>query len=158
MEEGTARFGSEGYVYILVNPAFTGYAKIGKTTNDPAIRAKELSSSTGVPVPYAVAWDAVVSDRHYVERLVHRRLAHARARNDREFFAVPLREAVSVLAELGKESDSGCKVLDDDAEVVQSLDRHLPSIGEAERDGAGRVFLPLASNPADHLASQRWVP
>ena len=96
MEEGTARFGSEGYVYILVNPAFTGYAKIGKTTNDPAIRAKELSSSTGVPVPYAVAWDAVVSDRHYVERLVHRRLAHARARNDREFFAVPLREAVSV--------------------------------------------------------------
>src|ERR671911_2694241 len=60
--------------------------------------------------------------------------------------------------ELGKESDSGCKVLDDDAYVVQSLDRHVPSIGEAERDGLGRVFLPLGSNPADHLASQRWVP
>src|SRR5918995_707092 len=36
--------------------------------------------------------------------------------------------------ELGKESDSGCKVVDDDADVVQSLDRHLPSIGESERD------------------------
>src|SRR5918998_4369971 len=45
--------------------------------------------------------------------------------------------------ELGKESDSGCKVVDDDAYVVQSLDRHVPSIGEAERDGLGRLFLPL---------------
>jgi hypothetical protein len=42
--------------------------------------------------------------------------------------------------------------------VVQSLDGHVPSIGQAERDGAGRLFLPLASNLADHLASQRWVP
>src|ERR687889_1374659 len=58
--------------------------------------------------------------------------------------------------ELGKESDSGSKVLDDDAYVVQSLDRHLPSIGQAERDGLGRLFLALASNPAEHLASQRW--
>ncbi len=55
MGEGTARSGNEGYVYILVNPTFTGYAKIGKTTKDPAIRTKELSSSTGVPAPYADA-------------------------------------------------------------------------------------------------------
>src|SRR5215217_6407367 len=61
--------------------------------------------------------------------------------------------------ELGKESDSGCKVLDDDAYVVQSLDRHLPSIGQAEqRDDPSRLFLALGSNPADHLASKRWVP
>src|ERR671921_2884696 len=60
--------------------------------------------------------------------------------------------------ELGNESDSTCKVLDDDAYVVQSLDRHVLSIGQAERDGSGRVGLPLASNPAEHLASQRWVP
>src|SRR5918994_2011911 len=60
--------------------------------------------------------------------------------------------------ELGKESDSACKVDDDDAYVVQSLDRHVPSIGEAERDGLGRVFLALGSNPAEHLASKRWGP
>src|ERR687889_903865 len=58
--------------------------------------------------------------------------------------------------ELGKESDSGSKVLDDDAYVVQSLDRHVRSIGqEAERDGPGRVFLALGSNPAEPLASKR---
>src|ERR671911_2737017 len=42
------------------------------------------------------------------------------------------RLALQLQTELGKESDSGCKVLDDDAEVVQSLDRHLPSIGHRE--------------------------
>src|SRR5829696_2666073 len=46
------------------------------------------------------------------------------------------RLTLQLQSELGKESDSGCKVDDDDAEVVQSLDRHVPSIGQAEqRDG-----------------------
>src|ERR1700730_14299530 len=31
-------------------------------------------------------------------------------------------------AERGEKSDSGCKVVDDDADVVQSLDRHVPSV------------------------------
>ena len=31
-------------------------------------------------------------------------------------------------AERGEKSDSGCKVVDDDADVVQSLDRHVRSI------------------------------
>src|SRR5688572_12515972 len=60
------------------------------------------------------------------------------------------RLTLQLQTELGKESDSGCKVVDDDADVVQSLDRHVPSIGEAERDGPGRLFLALPSNPADH--------
>src|SRR5215211_4466405 len=66
-----------------------------------------------------------------------------------------LRLTLLLQTELGKESHSGCKVIDDDAYVVQSLDRHLPSIGEAERDGRGRLFLALGSKPAEHLASQR---
>src|SRR5918994_1160232 len=68
------------------------------------------------------------------------------------------RLTLQLQTELGKESDSACKVLDDDAYVVQSLDGHVPSIGEAERDGLGRVFLALGSNPAEHLASKRWGP
>jgi hypothetical protein len=91
-----------GYVYILVNPAFPRYVKIGKTTKDPDLRARDLSSGTGVPAPYGVAWDVLVSNCHEVERLIHQRLAYARARNDREFFAIPLREAVSVITEIAK--------------------------------------------------------
>lgn len=39
-------------------------------------------------------------------------------------------------AERGEKSDSGGKVVDDDADVVQSLDRHVPSIAEAVRGGS----------------------
>jgi hypothetical protein len=85
-----------------VNPAFPCCVKIGKTTKDPETRARELSSNTGVPAPYGVGWDALVSNCHEVERLIHQRFAYARARNDRELFAIPLREAVSVLAEIVK--------------------------------------------------------
>jgi len=80
----------KGYVYILVNPAFPGFLKIGKSTKEPEARARELSSGSGVPAPYAVAWDAFVSDCDRVEGLIHEQLAHARSRKDREFFAVPL--------------------------------------------------------------------
>src|SRR5688500_8694055 len=40
-------------------------------------------------------------------------------------------------AEGGEKSDSGCKVVDDDADVVQSLDRHVPSLAGAIRDCPG---------------------
>ena len=43
-------------------------------------------------------------------------------------------------AERGKKSDSGGKVVDDDADVVQSLDRHVPSMAEAVSGGPGRPF------------------
>jgi len=40
--------------------------------------------------------------------------------------------------ERGEKSDSDCKVIDDDADVIQSLDRHIPCIAEAMRGGRGR--------------------
>ncbi|MBE3043863.1 GIY-YIG nuclease family protein, partial [Candidatus Bathyarchaeota archaeon] len=49
---------------------------------------------------YAVAWDALVSDCEHVERLIHQQLAHARARNDREFFAIPLKKAISIVSNI----------------------------------------------------------
>jgi len=92
--------GKRGYVYILVNPAFTGYVKIGKTTNEPEARARQLSSGSGVPAPYAVAWDAFVTDCHHVEKLIHQQLASARSRNDREFFATPLKHAIATASSI----------------------------------------------------------
>ena len=90
----------KGYVYILVNPAFTGFVKVGKTTKEPESRARELSMGSGVPAPYAVAWDAFVTDCEHVERLIHQQLADTRARNDREFFAIPLKKAISIASNI----------------------------------------------------------
>ncbi|PIY04238.1 MAG: hypothetical protein COZ20_06175 [Gallionellales bacterium CG_4_10_14_3_um_filter_54_96] len=50
--------GSSGYVYVLLNQSLPGCVKIGKTTRDTATRAAELSSATGVPTPFMVAYDA----------------------------------------------------------------------------------------------------
>jgi hypothetical protein len=90
----------KGYIYILINPAFPDYVKFGKTTKDSETRAKEISRGAGVPAPYRVAWDVLVTDCDQVERLVHQKLFRLRARNDREFFVLPLREAISVLMDL----------------------------------------------------------
>ena len=78
--------GKRGYVYILINPAFAGFVKIGKTTKDPEVRAREVSAGSGVPAPYAVAWDVLVDDCDHVERMIHQQLAPARSRKDRELF------------------------------------------------------------------------
>ena len=90
----------KGFVYILINPAFTGFVKVGKTIKEPEVRARELSSGSGVPAPYAVAWDALVTDCDQVEKLIHQQLAHSRSRNDREFFAIPLKSAISIASSI----------------------------------------------------------
>lgn len=100
----------KGYVYILVNPAFTNCVKIGKTTKDPETRAREISSGTGVPAPYSVVWDALVRDCHEAERVLHRELAQYRARHDREFFSLSVKRAIAevqrLVAEMAMEAES----------------------------------------------------
>jgi hypothetical protein len=91
---------SSGYVYILLNPAFTHFVKIGKTTKEPHLRARELSTGTGVPAPYQVAWEVKVTDCHAAERKVHDELDRFRARENREFFSLPLRDAIALVAKL----------------------------------------------------------
>lgn len=95
---------AEGFVYVLMNPAFPGYIKVGKTTKAPVDRAKELSAATGVPTPFVVAYDAFFADCDRAEQYVHSALeARGIARTpDREFFATNLREVIAVVMEAGR--------------------------------------------------------
>ena len=43
-------------------------------------------------------------------------------------------------AEGGEEGDGGPEVVDDDGDMVHSLDRHVPRIRQATRDDQGRLF------------------
>ena len=63
-------FKGEGnyYVYILSNPTIPNILKIGFTGKHPEIRAKEISRSTGVPLPYKVVWAFKCHDGHNLER------------------------------------------------------------------------------------------
>jgi len=93
-----------GFIYILVNPSYRQHLlKIGKTTRLPESRAEEITNATGVPTRFYVAYDKQVANCHAVERLVHRRLHSFRVAHNREFFALPLKEAIAVIEEIAEQ-------------------------------------------------------
>ena len=89
----------------MVNPSIEGLVKIGKTTREPESRAKELSQATGVATPFYVAFSIRVPDCHTGEEFVHAILDHNgfRQTTSREFFQIPLRQAIEVLMLAEKE-------------------------------------------------------
>lgn len=92
---------SQGYIYILVNPALrSDFLKIGKTTRTPSQRAEEISLGTGVPLRFYVAYEVLVSDCHACERVVHERLNAHRSATNREFFELPLNDAIHAISEI----------------------------------------------------------
>jgi len=90
---------SAGFVYVLINPAMPGLTKVGKTTRSSTDRQLELSSATGVPSPFILAYEHPVADCHVVESWVHAELDRrgCRLSSNREFFTAPLHEIVSVV-------------------------------------------------------------
>ncbi|GMR19602.1 MAG: hypothetical protein BMS9Abin36_0197 [Gammaproteobacteria bacterium] len=88
----------EGYVYILINPALRrDYLKIGMTSRSPEIRAQEISKGTGIPAEFHVAYEICVPDCAIAEDIVHNRLDKYRLNDNREFFVMPLKEAINEL-------------------------------------------------------------
>ena len=60
---------TEGVVYVLINDAFDGYLKIGKTINLEQ-RLKQLDN-TSVPLPFRCVYAVKVPDMDAIERLAH---------------------------------------------------------------------------------------
>jgi len=96
-----------GYIYILINPAMKDLLKIGKTTRSPEERAVEISQGTGIPTPFVVAYEEQVHDCDLAERIIHDRLKEYRYSRDREFFQIPLKDAVRVAREVAEELEGG---------------------------------------------------
>lgn len=88
-----------GYIYVLINPSMDGLVKIGKTTRDPTGRGKELSGATGVPSPFRLAYEALISDCSAAEEFVHTLLEQKgyRVSSNREFFNCSLNEAIKAV-------------------------------------------------------------
>ncbi|MBD2770985.1 GIY-YIG nuclease family protein [Iningainema tapete] len=86
---------SQGSIYIMENPAFReNLLKIGKTEGSPQKRAKQLFT-TGVPDEFTVSYEEDVPDCTLVEKLIHQKLSNYRYKKNREFFVLPLQEAIS---------------------------------------------------------------
>ena len=83
----------QGYLYCFTNVSMPGIVKVGMTgalERTPELRAKELSSSSGVPTPFKVEFAKLVSEPKKKETTLHRLLEQytKRINNRREFFKV----------------------------------------------------------------------
>jgi serine/threonine-protein kinase HipA len=87
---------SPGWLYILSNPAMPGMVKVGMSTVSSARRAKEIDTS-GVPLPFDIAFEIPVRDVRFYERLAHAELESLRVRAEREWFRCPPEYAVSAV-------------------------------------------------------------
>ncbi len=90
----------QGYVYILISPAFPDLLKIGMTTRTPEERAKELSKGTGVPASFVVAYSELVNNCSLAESLLHEKFHNYRYMQNREFFKLSLKDAIRITEEL----------------------------------------------------------
>jgi tetratricopeptide (TPR) repeat protein len=93
--------GTPGYVYALINQSLPNCVKIGKTTKDPSSRATELSSATGVPTPFCVAYEAYFNDCDAAEEYIHAFFESrgVRLSTNREFFSVSSTVAINAICE-----------------------------------------------------------
>ena len=87
------RGNGDQWVYVLSNPSSPGLLKIGYTKKLPEERAKQISSATGVALPYKVEWAYQCFNGEMVEREVHHKLKAQRVNSSKEFFQVSLEEA-----------------------------------------------------------------
>lgn len=104
-----------GYVYVLMNPSMDNLVKIGKTTRKPEERAKELSSTTGVPTPFVVVYSCYFESCSDAEVFVHTYLESKdfRVSSNREFFEIPIKDAIDSLLK-AKEHFGEFKIIDSD--------------------------------------------
>jgi hypothetical protein len=88
-----------GYVYILTNECIPNMIKVGRTKRDTVTRAREIST-TGVPMPFEVAFEILSENYRRLEEEAHRSLAPYRVRTNREFFRCTLTDGASLLKDL----------------------------------------------------------
>lgn len=86
----------KGYVYILKNQAMPGLLKIGRSANGAKMRANQLYT-TGVPVPFEIAFETYSHDCEALEKELHWRLQNSRCSDNREFFKVSEFDAIQCL-------------------------------------------------------------
>lgn len=134
-----------GYIYVLVNPAMPGLAKVGKTGRNPSERSSELSSATGVPSPFIVVFQQPVPNIDFAEHWVHQELERMgnRHSSSREFFNAPLHEVVAVVskcAQLTYPTDAVTHLEIHEAENTDDLAEQLFEIGEAFEHGTSTTL------------------
>lgn len=92
---------SQGYVYVLSNPAMPGIVKIGYSAHGGQGRADALyKNDTGVPMPFVLEFEVMSHDAPALEKEAHAHFAGRRINERREFFKVDAWEATAEVMRL----------------------------------------------------------
>ena len=110
-----------GIVYVLSNPAFDNYVKVGRTV-DLEQRLKQLDN-TSVPLPFRCVFAIEVEDEVAVERLVHQAFADVRVRTTREFFEIDAQRVISALKLTNGKDVTPKADIAEDEESIEALER-----------------------------------
>ncbi|MEU6129238.1 GIY-YIG nuclease family protein [Saccharopolyspora sp. NPDC047091] len=114
-----------GVIYILLNPSYPGMLKIGRTKNSALRRARELSTSTGVPQPFEVVYDTVVSDAVAAEREIHEALFDMRPNPKREFFSIKIRDAISLVQQTAERYPVDPEIESEEIDILPDIEERM---------------------------------
>jgi hypothetical protein len=89
------------YVYVFVNKSVPNMVKIGRTTNTPDHRAKEVSKDTGVVLPWIPVYWFKCYRSDLLEADLHEYFKEQRVNPRREMFEIDSYTAQRVIEELG---------------------------------------------------------
>jgi len=108
------------FVYVLINEAMPGYAKIGQT-GDIAQRMRSLNN-TSVPLPFECFYAAKVEDAVYVEKQLHDAFADQRVTKSREFFQIAPERVMAALKLAALEDATPREDIVENADEQRALD------------------------------------
>ena len=101
---------SKGLVYILINPAFPEYIKIGRTSRSSEDRIEELSKSTAAPCKFKLVYEEYYDNCEQLESYVHRILDKYRLSRNKEFFSISIKQAIETIQEVIKKINNQEKI------------------------------------------------
>jgi hypothetical protein len=109
-------------VYLLTNPTMPGLVKIGRTT-DLETRLRDLSRSTGVPIPFECFYACEVGNSVKVEKALHDAFGDHRINQKREFFRLNPDRAVAILELVALKNAAPAIEIADDPVELEALHR-----------------------------------
>ena len=109
-------------VYLLTNPTMPGLVKIGRTT-DLETRLRDLSRSTGVPIPFECFYACEVGNSAKVEKALHDAFGDHRINQKREFFRLNPDRAVAILELVALKNAAPAIEIADDPVELEALHR-----------------------------------
>jgi len=146
----------QGWVYVMVNASMRNMVKVGRTTREPRLRVAELSSPTGIPLPFVLEFRQIYADCARAEREIHEALDRRglRVRANREFFHGPARNIIRIItAHAGQEPPPGNEaVLPGEAFVRRLAERER--LQEGARLGDHFCYAKIAALHADEGDTQ----